>query len=358
MTMFLRENGDIDSERSQEETSTSSSEGDYSSEEAPYEGGLLMMTNLKEKIYFTLDRGSSVNISSQRLVDKHGIPTIPTIPYPKPYKLQWLSEYREMIMDMHVSITITLGKYKDKILYDVVPMEATHVLLGRPWQYDKKVPMIGLVHKHCIPIIPYPKPYKLQWLSEYREMIMDKHVSISITFGKYKVEILCDVVPMEATHVLLGRPWQYDRKVTLKPLNPKKVLKDQIKMKQKRDEEKKEKEKERKEKEKKGATNKEKKVKKNKIEHESLLASRKSFKKRYFPKKMPHGLPPIRGIEHQIDFVPSASFPNHLAYRENPKKSKEIQNKQRVGKGAFESMCCPSYPCTIKGWHMAYVYGL
>ncbi|RDX73452.1 hypothetical protein CR513_46946, partial [Mucuna pruriens] len=43
-----------------------------------------------------------------------------------------------MIVDKQVSITITLGKYKDEILYDVIPMKATHVLLGRPWKYDRK----------------------------------------------------------------------------------------------------------------------------------------------------------------------------------------------------------------------------
>jgi hypothetical protein len=29
-----------------------------------------------------------------------------------------------------------------------------------------------------------------------------------------------------------------------------------------------------------------------------------------FPNDVPSGLPPLRGIEHQIDFVPSASIPN------------------------------------------------
>lgn len=29
-----------------------------------------------------------------------------------------------------------------------------------------------------------------------------------------------------------------------------------------------------------------------------------------FPKETPHGLPPIRGIEHPIDFVPDAYIPN------------------------------------------------
>ena len=29
----------------------------------------------------------------------------------------------------------------------------------------------------------------------------------------YKDVILCDIMPMDVCHVLLGRPWQFDRKV-------------------------------------------------------------------------------------------------------------------------------------------------
>ncbi|RDX80270.1 hypothetical protein CR513_39203, partial [Mucuna pruriens] len=82
------------------------------------------------------DSGSSVSLASQRLVNKK---CIPTTPRPKPYKLQWSSEQGEMILDKQVFVAITLGKYNDEILCDVVPMEATHVLLGRPWQFVRKV---------------------------------------------------------------------------------------------------------------------------------------------------------------------------------------------------------------------------
>ncbi|RDY05366.1 hypothetical protein CR513_10804, partial [Mucuna pruriens] len=44
-----------------------------------------------------------------------------------------------------------------------------------------------------------------------------------------------------------------------------------------------------------------------------------------FPKKMPRGLPPIRGIEHQIDFVLGFSLPDQLVYKANLEESKEIQ---------------------------------
>jgi hypothetical protein len=74
---------------------------------------------------------------------------------------------------------------------------------------------------------------------------------VPFSIGKYVDEVLCDVVPMEASHILLGRPWQYDRKpihdgvknrytividgktITLFPLTPKQVYDDQIKLKSK-----------------------------------------------------------------------------------------------------------------------------
>ena len=43
------------------------------------------------------------------------------------------------------------------------------------------------------------------------------------------------------------------------------------------------------------------------------------------PKDLLLGLPPIRGIEHQIDFVPGASLPNRAAYRASPEETKELQ---------------------------------
>ena len=65
-----------------------------------------------------------------------------------------------------------------------------------------------------------------------------------------------------------------------------------------------------------------------------------------FPEEMPSGLPPIRGIEHQIDFVPGASIPNRPAYRSNPKETKELQRQveELMGKGHVrESMS----PCAV-----------
>ncbi len=63
-----------------------------------------------------------------------------------------------------------------------------------------------------------------------------------------------------------------------------------------------------------------------------------------FPEEGLQGLPPIRGIEHQIDFVPGAQIPNRPAYRSNPEETKELQKQvdELLAKGhireSFKSM--------------------
>jgi len=43
-----------------------------------------------------------------------------------------------------------------------------------------------------------------------------------------------------------------------------------------------------------------------------------------FPHDLPPGLPPVRGIEHQIDLLLGTPLPNKPAYRCNPNVSKKL----------------------------------
>ena len=65
-----------------------------------------------------------------------------------------------------------------------------------------------------------------------------------------------------------------------------------------------------------------------------------------FPEEIPKGLPHIRGIEHQIDFVTGATILNRPAYRSNPEETKELQKQvgELMEKGYVrESMS----PCAV-----------
>jgi hypothetical protein len=62
-----------------------------------------------------------------------------------------------------------------------------------------------------------------------------------------------------------------------------------------------------------------------------------------FPKELPPGLPPIRGIEHQIDLIPGTQLPNHALYHTNPDETKEIQRQVQalLDKGYIHEFLSP-----------------
>jgi hypothetical protein len=43
--------------------------------------------------------------------------------------------------------------------------------------------------------------------------MVTKQCLVEFKIGGYRDDILCDVIPMDVCHVLLGRPWQFDRNV-------------------------------------------------------------------------------------------------------------------------------------------------
>jgi len=69
-----------------------------------------------------------------------------------------------------------------------------------------------MVENLSLQVVPHPKPYKLQWINENGELSVDKQVEVKFSISNYKDKVLCDVVSREACHILLGRPWQFDKK--------------------------------------------------------------------------------------------------------------------------------------------------
>ena len=52
-----------------------------------------------------------------------------------------------MLVDEQCEVEFQIGRYKDKVIGDIMPMDECHILLGRPWQYDRKVVHDGV--KSC-----------------------------------------------------------------------------------------------------------------------------------------------------------------------------------------------------------------
>ncbi|RDY13330.1 hypothetical protein CR513_01774, partial [Mucuna pruriens] len=102
-----------------------------------------------------------------------------------------------------VSLAFTLGKYEDEVLCDGEPMEVPHILLGRRWQYDRKVTYDRVTNKFML-------PSSLYHLNRYRKVTHDGAIN-------------------RFTFVHRGQ------KVTLKSLSPKEVNEDELKMKLRRE---------------------------------------------------------------------------------------------------------------------------
>ena len=112
------------------------------------------------------------------------------------------------------------------------------------------VASVLLVEKLQLPTLKHLRPYKLQQLNDSGEVRVKKLVLMSFSIGKYHDEVLCDVVSIYASYILLGRPWQFDRRtnyesfkncfnlmkdkklVTLVALTPKQVYEYQVRLKQ------------------------------------------------------------------------------------------------------------------------------
>ena len=88
-----------------------------------------------------IDSGCRRNFVSTLLVEKL---SLGTLNLQNPYKLQLSKKYEEVQVTEQVSLSLSVGKYQDGVLCDVVPMETCHILLGQPWHLDRKAKIDGI----------------------------------------------------------------------------------------------------------------------------------------------------------------------------------------------------------------------
>ncbi|GJV31416.1 reverse transcriptase domain-containing protein [Tanacetum coccineum] len=180
-----------------------------------------------------------------------------------------------------------------------------------------------------------------KWLKKGDDVIVSKRVHILFFMGNtYKDNVWCDVVPMDACHLLLGRPWEYDRhityngrtntysflfggvKITLMPNKPKEVIskptgtlltlsqfKDELEM---------------------GddvfvLIGKE--VAGDSEIPEAMIPLLEGFPD-VFLDELLDGLPPLRDIQHHIDLEPGSQLPNGPHYRMSPGEHGELRRQK------------------------------
>jgi hypothetical protein len=68
-----------------------------------------------------------------------------------------------------------------------------------------------MVEKLELETIVHLNSYKVSWLQKGHQVMVTKQCLVEFKIGVYRYEILCDVISMDVCHILLGRPWKFDR---------------------------------------------------------------------------------------------------------------------------------------------------
>lgn len=232
---------------------------------------------------FIIDSGSSQNVIAAEAVHKL---ELKDEEHPHPYHLAWLQQTSEVRVTRRALVAFSIGDaYHDRVYCDVVPMDACHLLLGRSWEFDRKVTHDGFLNTYSFkfnnrsftlkplssPLLPPPTtPLLLMQKSQFE-----------VTMQQEGLVVILLATPSSSTPV----------EPQLQPT------------------------------------------------YSELLDKFRDV----FPDDLPPGLPPLRDIQHQIDLVPDASLPNRPYYRMSPAEHEELhkQVERLVSKGFLQESLSP-----------------
>jgi hypothetical protein len=250
-----------------------------------------------------IDSGSTDNLVSTEMVEKL---ELKTTAHPNPYKVSWLQKGHQVMVSQQCQVEFKIGGYRDEILCDVIPMDVCHILLGRPWQFDRKVMHDG--RKNTYTLEKNGRTHMLLPIED-KEKKREASSSILLMSGK---ELLNEVKKEQEMQFSIVR-------------KPRVILTNTY-------------------------------VEDLPEEIQELLENFADI----VVDELPHSLPPIRSISHHIDLIPGASLPNKAAYRLTPRENEEVKNQvqELLDKGLVRESLSPCAVPTVLspkkdgGWRM------
>jgi hypothetical protein len=192
---------------------------------------------------------------------------------------------------------------------DVIPMDVCHVLLGRPWQYDRNVVHDGRMNTYTLE--KDGRSHTLLLIKD-KEVKLDVSSTILLMSGK---ELLTEMEKNEDPQFFVVRKPRIVLTSTRMDDFP-----DEI---------------------------------------QELLGEFVDI----IMDELPRSLPPMRSVSHHIDLIPRASFANKVAYRLTPQENKEVKRQVQdlLDKGLVRESLSPCVvpmvlsPKNDGGWRMCTV---
>jgi hypothetical protein len=244
------------------------------------------------RVHTIIDEGSYNNLVNVEVVKKLGLTTRE---HPHLYHIKWFNNNDKVKVTKTARIHFSIGSYDDFADFDVVPMDACSLLLGRPWEFDTDAIHYGRSNKYTlmhkgkkIVLLPMTLTKIVQFENEKKNNAKQKGIFNSKSWQPIKLKnpilftTTSDLDELSASigpcYALVCKHALYCIEVTSIALPP-------------------------------------------------AVANLLQVYMDVFPLELPPGLPHVRGIEHKIDLIPRASLPNRAACRTNPNETKEIQRQ-------------------------------
>jgi hypothetical protein len=250
-----------------------------------------------------VDSGSTDNLISTEMVEKI---ELETTDHPSPYKVSWLQKGHQVSVTKQCLVEFKIGGYNDKVLCDVIPMDVCHLLLGRPWKYDRNVVHDGRMNTYTLE--KEGRTHRLLPIKD-KEVKLEVSKTILLMSGK---ELLTEMEKKEDPQLFVVRKPSIVLTSTRVDDLP--------------------------------------------VEIQELLEEFADI----IVEELPRSFPPMRRVSHRIDLIPGASLPNKAAYRLTPQENEEVKKQVQdlLDKGLVRESLSPCAVPTVLspkkdgGWRM------